>query len=300
MNGPVEMAKERVKALELAHVPVRFALAQGPVVRGMLGAALAAALPGEAHEASVPGPWHESSLPPREDALIDAYLQEVGGSASRDRRLVPPHLFPQWAFADTAKVLRGLRLPMSRAVNAGCRLEIRGDLPRGERLVLRSRLESVEKKDGLTLITERFLTGTERQPELVVADLRVIVPTGGSKKRGEKKEPPRADRDAAEVKVFEVDERAGLRFSMLTGDFNPLHWSKSYARAMGWRTPILHGFGTFARAYEALAASGPVRVLDAKFTRPLALPNRATLVRNGQKVWVVDRQEIAVMEGVVS
>jgi len=53
-----------------------------------------------------------------------------------------------------------------------------------------------------------------------------------------------------------------------------VHWIRPYARAFGFRSTILHGFSTFARAYEGLRTARRLapRVLDARFTRPLALP----------------------------
>jgi acyl dehydratase len=81
---------------------------------------------------------------------------------------------------------------------------------------------------------------------------------------------------------------------MLTGDFNPVHWIRPYARAFGFRSTILHGFSTMARAWEGfvhgvLAGDGSrIRVFDVKFTRPLVLPAHVGLYRDGDAIYVGD------------
>ena len=56
-----------------------------------------------------------------------------------------------------------------------------------------------------------------------------------------------------------VESRAGLEFAFLTGDFNPVHWVRRYARAAGFASPILHGFAMMARTMESLGRTlGPV------------------------------------------
>lgn len=83
---------------------------------------------------------------------------------------------------------------------------------------------------------------------------------------------------ARQLAVLHLDGAAGLDFAKLTGDFNPIHWLPAYARASGFRSPILHGFSAFARAVEALTRGplggdpGRLRRAEARFVRPLPLP----------------------------
>jgi acyl dehydratase len=68
----------------------------------------------------------------------------------------------------------------------------------------------------------------------------------------------------------------------------------AYARASGFKNVILHGFGTFARCCESLnrgLLGGDVRklkVLDAKFTRPLVLPHAVGVYVRQNEVYVGD------------
>jgi hypothetical protein len=46
--------------------------------------------------------------------------------------------------------------------------------------------------------------------------------------------------NAAVIENFLTPPAGGLRFAVATGDFNPLHWSRSYARRIGFGVPSLH------------------------------------------------------------
>jgi acyl dehydratase len=73
-----------------------------------------------------------------------------------------------------------------------------------------------------------------------------------------------------------------------------VHWIRPYARAFGFRSTILHGFSTMARAIEGLGRAlyagdtRRVRVFDCRFTRPLVLPARVGLYLRGSEVFVGD------------
>jgi len=100
--------------------------------------------------------------------------------------------------------------------------------------------------------------------------------------------------DAREIAFFKLKPDAGLDFAKLTGDFNPVHWVPRWAKAFGFRNVILHGFGTMARAIEALnrgLLAGDVDALqeiDVRFTRPLVLPARVGVYVRENKIWVGD------------
>jgi hypothetical protein len=152
------------------------------------------------------------------------------------------------------------------------------------------------------------VTGTERVPDAVIADLFAVVPSVagaaaaaeaapdlGTEKNGHaRKSRPRVPVEARELAFWRLGADAGLRFALYTGDFNPIHWVRPYARAFGHRSTILHGFCTMARTWEGLGRTvyardpGRLGVLDVRFTRPLVLPARVGLYVRGQEVAVGD------------
>ncbi|MBZ0117028.1 MAG: hypothetical protein K8H88_08545 [Sandaracinaceae bacterium] len=288
-------------------VSVKHVLEQGPAIRGMGEAALAVLKQRLGMGASgaaphVPGPEITETFPPRSKELVRDYVRHVGGDPSSYRGRVPAHLFPQWGFALQGKTLEGLRYPLARAMNGGCRLIQSAPLPDDEPLFVRANLESVDDDGRRAILEQKIVTSTPSAPDAVVAHLFVFVPLGGGKQENknetrETRDKPRVDADAREIAFWRLRADAGLDFAKLTGDFNPVHWVPAYARAFGFKNTILHGFGTMARAIEGLNRAlfaGDVdawRQIEVRFTRPLVLPAKVGLYVKHEaggvnRVWV--------------
>jgi hypothetical protein len=286
-------------------VPLKFIRYQGPVLRGMGEAAVGALMQrlgknGKTHPApTLPGPEHHITVTPRAPELVNAYVRWVGGDPSSYKGRVPAHLFPQWGFPLTGKLMEGLSYPMLAAMNGGCKLTIDGPLPAGEPLEVTGRLDAVDDNGQRAILDQKIVTGTKSNPEAVVAHLYVFVPLKPKERSVEKKNGKASDKarvpvDAREIAFFKLGPNAGLDFAKLTGDFNPVHWVPRWARAFGFKNVILHGFGTMARAIEALNRglfAGDVTALqeiDVRFTRPLVLPARVGVYVRGNELWVGD------------
>jgi acyl dehydratase len=281
--------------------PIKHVLSQGPVIAAMGRAAIAGLRP-QAKTAALtpPGPWFEAELAPRPDDLIRDYVRHVGGDPGAYKGRVPAHLFPQWGFPLAAKAMQALPYPLVRVMNAGCRIEQNAPLPSGQPLLVRARIESIDDDGRRVIVTQRIVTGTAKVKDAVVADLRAFVPLAakgekGEKKNGAAKARPTVPADAREIAFLKIGPDAGLEFAKLTGDFNPIHWLAPYAKASGFKNCILHGFGTLARAIEALNRgrfAGDVtrlKMIDARFVRPLVLPARVgAYVSSDNGVWIGD------------
>ena len=291
-------------------VSIRHVLHQGPVLASLVRTVASAAIARRRGNdttttPAVPGPWIQAELPPRPDDLVRDYIRHVGGDPGSYRGTVPGHLFPQWAFGLVAQTFAGLSYPLARGMNAGCRLELRAPLPAGQPLQVQVRLESVDDNGKRAILTQRVITGTRDVPEAVVADMRVFVPLPAPKTEGtdeprkkrngsDDKARPSVPATARELAFTRLPANAGLDFAKLTGDFNPIHWIPAAAHAAGFRSVILHGFGTLARAIEALNRrrfAGDVSQLawvDARFVRPLVLPARVGVYVDDDALYVGD------------
>jgi acyl dehydratase len=68
-----------------------------------------------------------------------------------------------------------------------------------------------------------------------------------------------------------------VRYAGASGDFNPIHWSDRIATSVGLAGVIAHGMYTMALAARALdtwaGATGRVRELGCKFTKPVVVPD---------------------------
>lgn len=216
------------------------------------------------------------------DGLVADYVRWCGGNAKAYRGQVPGHLFPQWSLAMMARALEPIPYRVERVLNQGCRVTLNGPIPRGERLLVTADLHEVREEAGKARIHQRITTGPGSQPDALVADVFEVVPLPTKDEDG-----PRKPRDKARVPqgwrplgVLKLGPRAGWEFALLTGDFNPVHWLRPYAKAAGFRSTILHGFAQMACASEVLVKrrfAGDVsalHTLDVRFTRPLLLPAR--------------------------
>lgn len=267
-------------------VPRRHVLKQGPVVRALLGAALAGLRRPPREPLDLPGPVATRVVPARAADLVRDYIVHCGGDPAWYRDTVPAHLFPQWGFPLLATRLREAPYPLARTLNGGCRLELHHPLPAGAPLHLAARLQSIDDNGRRAVLENHLETGTAEAPAAVSATVYGVVPLA---KGDGKKERPRVPEGAQEIRSLELTPRHGRDFAVLTGDVNPIHWLRPYARMAGFDSTILHGFATLAYAIEALNAErfdgDPTRLgtIDVKFTRPVVLPARVG-------VHVLDRQ----------
>jgi acyl dehydratase len=237
----------------------------------------------------------ERMIAPLPAALVRDYVAHVGGDPAVYRDTVPPHLFPQWGLPLAAQCLAGLPYPLARVLNAGCRLEVSAPLPAGVPLTARACLVSTDDDGRRAQLSVRVVTGTREVPDAVVATIRATVTLAADKAtKRSRRERLTIPYDATELARWHLDRDAGLAFALLTGDFNPIHWSTRAGKAAGFGGTILHGFAQLARAIEsivrarALASSSRPAVWDARFTRALRLPADVALFAAGSDAWVGD------------
>lgn len=280
-------------------------LSQGPVLAALARTALSGLRKGKVTDGDQIASAAEivRTVPPLPLDLIDDFVRHLGGDPKSYRGEVPPHLFPQWAFPLAARTLAGLPYPLTRVVNGGCRMQVNAPLPSGVPLTVSARLADIDDDGKRAIFKTHVVTGTPEHPEALITEFHAICPVSAKKKdansneapkKREPKEKPRVPGDAHELLRQRLPRNAGLSFAKLTGDFNPIHWIPSYAKASGFKNVILHGFGTFARACEVLNRTrfgGDVhalQMLDVRFTRPLVLPAEIGFYVLGNQVFVGD------------
>ncbi len=263
--------------------------------REVVGSLLRAVLPGRDLDVPTPiapGPEATVTVPARPPELVRDFITAMGGRPAAYRGQLPPLLFPQWGVPLLASLMEDLPYNPLSIINVGCRLEQVAPLTAGRPLRLRARFDEIDENDRRVLIKQRLITGSELAPDALVAHVHTMVPLPrkpGSERGGRPaKERPHIPLEARELDSLRLSPRAGLDFALLTGDINPTHWLTPWARMMGFKRPILHGFATAARAFESLVGSvalgRPARIatFEARFTRPLPLPNRMSVFIDGK------------------
>lgn len=214
---------------------------------------------------------------PTED-VIRWFVEWCHGDQARYFGVVPPHLFAYWCLPICARLLAQTGYPLTRVVNQGMSLLIQDEIPRGEPLFLRASLEEIRPLDGKVEFVQRVITSAAHCPRALVVDVISTLVTG---RRGPRRQHQREEFDLREVSRFRMADGDGLAFGLLSGDLNPLHWSSRYARFMGQRGHIAHGFAQFARSFEALANAGhALSEAEARFIAPLQLPADVILYRS--------------------
>jgi acyl dehydratase len=216
------------------------------------------------------------AAPPQE--LVEQYLAWAGASRCYDG-LLPPHMVSQWSLPLVGELLLRTPFRLTSVINQGVGLRVCGPLPRNVPLHLRAAVEQIDETPGRIKVVVAVTTGTAEQPALVEARLHMSFLLPGP--RAPKAHQERgAEPDWITAGLWHADARDGLRFALLTGDFNPIHWCRPLARRSVFRGMVLHGFGSFVRSYEVLAQQG-VRFdeIDVRFVKPVALPCTALSVQ---------------------
>ena len=166
-------------------------------------------------------------------------------------------------------------------VHVANRTEERVRLPDGAALDLVARVAgSRETALGveIDLVTEATLAG---------ALAWKTTTTALSRRRGEasgerpKREVPAAGVEGAPLRsvIVRVPEDTGRRYARIAGDLNPIHQRAWLARPFGFRTAIVHGTWTVARALAECQDDLPLRprVVEVRFRKPVPLPSSAVV-----------------------
>jgi acyl dehydratase len=256
----------------------------GPVVAALVKTAVAAATGSRKKKSGrpeVPGPAFSETVPPRHPDLIRDYIRHVGGDPSWYKGQVPPHLFPQWGFPIMGNIIGSLPYDLTRIMNAGCVMQMKSPIQANRALRLEAQLMEVDDNGERAIVRQQLTTGTRDVPAALVCQVMAYVPLKRSKQKGKaKREKPRVPVDVREIARWRLRPDAGLEFAKLTGDFNPIHWIRPVARMSGFRSTILHGYSTLARAVESLnrelfkGRPWRLKELEVRFARPLVIPSR--------------------------
>jgi acyl dehydratase len=229
---------------------------------------------------SFPAPPVHRVVPPRSEGLVAAYIEHLAIPAERYPERLPSHFFPQYAFPALMQTLEGVPYPMMRVVNGGCKLVQHGPVPSGQPLILNAQLGNIDDNGRRAVLQQELTVGTEADAKLLEATVYAIVPLPKKKgaPKGPKKEKVCVPEDATLATRWSLTPQDAADFACLTGDVNPIHWSRMWAKLSGFPATILHGFATLARALEGLIETqhggdpNLWREVDVQFKRPLALP----------------------------
>jgi acyl dehydratase len=201
--------------------------------------------------------------------LVDEYIAWAG-AAGRYADDLPPHMVSQWSLPLVGELLLQMPYKLTGVINQGVTLRVHGPLPRDTPLLVTAAVEQIENIAGRIKVVVAVVTGTAQHAALVEARLHMSFLLPGPRAPKAVSERP-AEPQWATAGLWQADARDGLRFALLTGDFNPIHWCAPLARRSVFGGMVLHGFGSFVRSYELLEA-GSFSEIDVRFVKPVPLP----------------------------
>ncbi|MCM2680866.1 MaoC/PaaZ C-terminal domain-containing protein [Echinimonas agarilytica] len=221
------------------------------------------------------------SLP--SERLINHYVQWSGASADRYRAKIPPHLFFHLAMPMCIQQLKQSRYPLGRIINQGCGMVVNHPIPYQSEINAEITIQRLRETAGRVRIIQHVAISTAEIEHAIELEIQTLLPLGPEAgRRPMRKEDPRIFQPLGQWTAIDSD---GSNFALLTGDFNPIHWSDIAGKFSPFGSKVLHGFGTFVRTYELLqtALNRSVHHIDVRFTAPLKLPGgQNTLLHSEQ------------------
>jgi hypothetical protein len=271
----------------------RLVLQQGGVIGAFLGGAVKSLLPrrgGLDHSEIV------RSAPPPSRALLHAYAAWSGAPAGRYDDELPPHFVAARVALPVISALTARSpYPLLGVLNQGIHLGVHHPVPATAPLTVRGRLVDASDDGCRARIHSALTVGTAGTPLALELDAYAAVvlkcrPGGAS--------APREDVAFETIGRWQPGADEGRKFFYLTGDFNPIHTWQAFARRTRFRGCIMHGFGGFAQAYEAIRSAGhDIADIDVKFVRPLPLPGPEVLIQVAAEADGSGRRALRLVDG---
>ncbi|MBW8192413.1 hypothetical protein K0504_15350 [Neiella marina] len=256
----------------MERVPVRLLFEQGPMLKSFAGVIGREILPFSiARKNPDRFPVLEAELATPSERLLSHYMEWAGCDKGRYSTRVPTHIFFQLAMPMCIKQLSLTRYRLSKVINQGCRIKISRPIPWEAPVVAKVSLSSIKELPGKARVTQTIAIYCDDE---LSAELQVetLFPTSvASKRRSQKAEPSKA---FSVIGHWQSNQYDGRNFALLSGDFNPIHWSRWVGKLSPFGTRVLHGMGTFIRSVEVLQNNIQTNIseIDVRFTAPLRLP----------------------------
>ncbi|MBI5533557.1 MAG: hypothetical protein HY898_12635 [Deltaproteobacteria bacterium] len=208
-------------------------------------------------------------------------MERTGGDpdlyrAPGDSFFVPPTFFAAWALPEFARVLAVSGLPFNfvRTLHAASSVQVHRLTTCEEPLNFTASVEAVQRTGDRTRIDLKLEQIALRGQPVLTATLSLVLP---SRRKGARRAPELLPESATRLDSLELGPSEGWRYARLSGDFNPVHWSRSAARLSGLPGPIAHGFNVMTRVCHVAVGklAGKLSrfgMLEVAFRKPISLP----------------------------
>jgi acyl dehydratase len=243
---------------------------------------------------AIPNDFSERSLvtgavPHANPELLRAFMRATGVDPQffklpGGQTALPPTYYVTWNMAVLSDTLLKLRLPYdySRVLHAGSEVHYTRPLCLNDKATYQARVIAIDDNERRARIRVETIVHEADAPsvEIFRNTMELHVPKAKAP-RGPKTEAPIAH--GRDIAAFRLPRDLGQRYAMVSGDFNPIHWSRAAARALGFKTLFVQGYCTKALIAHAVirqllrGASPLFASLRVEFRRPVFLPAKLGL-----------------------
>jgi hypothetical protein len=271
----------------------RLLLQQGGVIGAFLGGAVRSLLP---HGGPVDHSEVVRRSPAPSRALQQAYAAWARAPAGRYADELPPHFVAARVALPVISALTARSpYPLLGVLNQGIHLAVHHPIPATVPLTVRGHLVDASDDGYRARIHSALTVGTPDIPCVMEIDAYAAVVL---KRRSAAGPAAREELAFQTIGRWQPAADEGRKFFYLTGDFNPIHTWPAFARRTRFRGCIMHGFGGFAQAFEAIRSAGHgIADIDVKFVRPLPLPGPEVLIQVAQVPGGSDRRALRLVDG---
>lgn len=209
--------------------------------------------------------------------LIDHYIYWSGAGIFPYSKAVPPHLFFHLVMPKCIEQLKQTCYALSRIVNLGCTMTMHEAIPYEAEIKAEIRIKRLRESMGRARIVQHIDIYIQESLLALELEIHTLLPLESAEQASSTKrvkKPAVPQQGFCELGSWQAQPWDGGDFALLTGDFNPIHWSDLAGRRSPFGAKVLHGFGTFVRSFELLQSQlgRKAKHIDVRFTAPLELP----------------------------
>lgn len=257
------------------NIPVHLITEHKATISAMLMGGIRSILPFVA--TSTGGVDVKRRLPSPSPALVKAF-NHWSGVKQPSAGLPPVLLVSQTALSVVSELTAHCPYPLLGVLNQGLRLMIHQTVPVGAPLQLSGRLIEASDDGYRARIHSHVDIGTDRCPQAISIDAYAAVIL--KKRPDHSTRTERIEPQWRTIADWSAQANEGVKFFLLTGDFNPIHTLPALARHTRFKGCIMHGYGAFAQIYAALENAGfVIRDIETRFIKPLPLPSPRLLIQ---------------------
>ena len=205
------------------------------------------------------------------DALLNHTFQQWAGFHHTKTALSPPLLVSQTLLSAVATLTSYCPYPLLNVLNQGLKLTVLDSIQPKQPFTIQGKLIDASDDGYRAKIHSHVVLKNNSGKTIITLDAYAAVMLKSRPQNTAKK--PAQVVEWQTIDSWQMPERAGVEFFLLTGDFNPIHTVPWFAKRTRFAGCIMHGYGAFSKIYAAIENQGVViSEIETRFIKPIPLP----------------------------